>query len=782
MAIGSFFGLLQTGVGVGVAAGESLAAVLEAIAAAWLIRRFIPHEDPFSRARDVLRFCLLAGCGATAVSATVGVASLALGGLGQTESFAYLWGTWWLGDMMGALIVAPFLVVWSNRGIGTLRPQAWIKIGLVFAALVLAAGIAFWGPFVSSAGVSDYPIAFLTLPMVVAAAFLAGQRGATAACVVCSVMAISGTASGLGPFFRGSVNESLLLLQSYLVVVSMTAMILAAVLKERNWALHELRLSYENLDHRITERTRELSSANTQLKHAITELNQTQEALKQSERRHRTIVEECFDGVFVQKGSTIVFANPRLHNMLGYRQGELEGLEHWRIYHPDYQELTRNRAKARMEGRSVQTQYEVSLLMRDRTSFPGEISAKVILFDKEPGIQVWVRDLTKQKLLEKQLVQAQKHEALGTLTGGIAHDFNNLLTVINGYSEFLLLHMEKYNPMREDVQKILKTGRQGAGLVQRLMAFGRKADMSPHPVDLSIVVEDAVAIIRETFPRLIEIETKYDPALKMVNADSSQIEQVLMNLCINAKEAMPKEGTVTITAENKLVDQECSSLYHNAAPGPHVLISVSDTGPGMNEKTLDRIFDPFFTTKGLDFNKGAGLGLSVARGIVEQHGGWIMCDSEPGKGTTFKMHFPAIDSPPETEQAEVSVALISGDSLILVVDDEDLVRELGRRILEEAGHKVITASNGKEAVEIYKRERSLIGLVILDLVMPQMEGEACLQELLKINPDVKVLFSTGRRLSQEERSRLAAHAKGFVSKPYQVRQLLKDVRAALETS
>jgi two-component system, NtrC family, sensor kinase len=266
VAVGSFLGLAQTDVGTSVVMGEAVAALLEAVTAFWLVRRWIGAEDLFAKTADVIRFCILAGGVATAVSATVGVSSLWLGGIVQGQSFIYHWETWWLGDLMGALVVAPFLIIWTTPGAWKLDRAVWTKTGLVFAFLILAGIVAFWGPFVSSTGVSDYPIAFLTLPIIVSAAFLAGRRGATAACLICSAMAISGTIQGFGPFFRGSINESLLLLQSYLVVISVTATILAAVLKERNRALDELQISQEHLETRIAERTHDLTEALAQVK------------------------------------------------------------------------------------------------------------------------------------------------------------------------------------------------------------------------------------------------------------------------------------------------------------------------------------------------------------------------------------------------------------------------------------------------------------------------------------------------------------------------------------
>lgn len=232
----------------------------------------------------------------------------------------------------------------------------------------------------------------------------------------------------------------------------------------------------------------------------------------------------------------------------------------------------------------------------------------------------------------------------------------------------------------------------------------------------------------------------------MVNADVGQTDQLLMNLCVNAKDAMPDGGHLTIETRNITVDEDYCRLHVGAKPGRYVLVEVSDTGAGMSRETMDRVFDPFFTTKGWDFKKGTGLGLSVARGIVEQHGGWITCESEPGKGTTFRIYFPAIVEAAEAEKPEPSAETVLGAGKILLVDDEEYVRALGKRILDRAGYKVVTAANGKEALDTFTGEQSNIGLVVLDLVMPQMGGEKCLEELVETNPHVKVIVSTGHSL------------------------------------
>jgi len=416
------------------------------------------------------------------------------------------------------------------------------------------------------------------------------------------------------------------------------------------------------------------------------------------------------------------------------------------------------------------------LLRKDGSSFPGEINAKVILFNKAPQIQVWIRDLTEQKRLEKKLVHAQKMEAIGTLTGGIAHDFNNLLTIINGFTEMILLETPEDDPRYADLQKILKAGGKGAEMIQRLLTFNQNGGSSPQLVEVNRTVQNSIKLAATAFPRPIAIETALGKHLSIVNADAAQIEQVLVNLFVNAAEATADGGKLKIETRNVRVGDDDGEHHVSVTPGTYVLITVADTGCGMDSETLDRIFDPFFTTKGWDFRKGTGLGLSVAKGIVELHGGRITCKSQLGEGTTFSVYLPVVPESAGRGRPETSVSRVPGTGTVLLVDDEELVLELGKRILERAGYPVITAVNGREALDIYKRERSSIGLVVLDLLMPEMDGEQCLEELLKIDPEAIVLVSSGHSLSPQEQDCLAAHAKGFVNKPYQVDQLIQAVR------
>ena len=389
------------------------------------------------------------------------------------------------------------------------------------------------------------------------------------------------------------------------------------------------------------------------------------------------------------------------------------------------------------------------------------------------------RSISDTKRLSEQLIHSQKMEAVGTLAGGVAHDFNNLLTIINGYTELILAEKTEDDPLYEDIKKVHETGRKGADLVKSLLSFSRRAEITLRPSNLNDIVNSSVALLSRTIPKIVEIKTIFERDLAPINADAGQIEQVLLNLCLNAKDAMPEGGRINIRTKNVIVDEPYCKLHVGAKPGLHTLIEVVDTGMGMDKKIVDRIFDPFFTTKGWDSNKGTGLGLSMVKGIVEQHGGWITCESTPGEGSTFRLYFPALGKKSKADPTVTDTAQAPKDGDILLVDDEEQVAILGKRILERAGYRVIIESDGKTALETYEKDQSSIALVILDLIMPQMDGEKCLDELLKLNPNVKVIFSTGKSLRRKEKDRLAGYVQGFVDKPYHVERLLKAVEKVL---
>ncbi len=759
----------------------------------------------------------------------------------------------------------------------------------------------------------------------------------------------------------------------------------------------------------------------------ITDRKLAEQALRDSEEKYRTLVEESFDGIFVQKSTEIVFANSRLCEMLGYSEPELVGKEHWRIYHPDYYEVTRIRAQARMRGESVPSRYEVRLQRKDGTSFDGEINAKALTIEGQPGIQVWIRDVTERKkaeeslrkseelyrelfdnsadliythdlegnytsvnkavesllgytpeeflkisyreivdpdylritednlrrkvnghvdrtgpyevlvttkdgqrlwlevnsriiihegrrvgihgmardisdrkvaqeqlkrlfaaveqagetivvtdplgtieyvnpafeattgytyaeaigknlsilksgihgrafyeemwdtisggavwrgrltnrrkdgtlyeetatispikdetgrivnyvavkrdvtrevMLQRQLLQAQKMEAIGTLAGGIAHDFNNVLQAILGYSDLLLMKTQPQDPDRKKLEVIQHAARDGADLVSRILTFSRKGESEIRPMDLNIEILRVEKLLLRTLPRMIQIDVLLAEDLQIIDADPAQIEQVILNLGVNAQHAMPDGGRLVIETSNVSLNDEYLRTHLGAQPGKYVLLTISDTGVGIEADVLDRIFEPFFTTK--SNRGGTGLGLAMVHGIVAQHGGYIRCYSEPGRGTSFKIYFPvsAGELIPDVSSTREMPAF--GTETILLVDDDDQIREMARQMVELGGYQVITARSGEEALEMYTSHGADIALIILDLIMPGMGGNRCLEELLRIDPDVRVLVASGYSENGLSVAEKGAGARGFVGKPYDAKDILSAIRKVLD--
>jgi two-component system, cell cycle sensor histidine kinase and response regulator CckA len=404
------------------------------------------------------------------------------------------------------------------------------------------------------------------------------------------------------------------------------------------------------------------------------------------------------------------------------------------------------------------------------------------LIDEEEtvkGCQAIVEDISQQKRIEDQLRHAQKMEAIGTLAGGIAHDFNNLLQIILGNAELLDMELAERNLSFSELDAMREAGRRGSELVKQILMFSRRADTTFASVNLNDEVRNAQRLLSRTIPRMVEIVLKLEQGLKPIRVDCTQIEQLLINLAVNAKDAMPNGGTLTIETGNVFLERPHMHGYDDLDPGQYVLLRVADTGRGMAPEVQQHIFEPFFTTKGLA--DGTGLGLATAFGIVKMHGGHITCSSQVGQGTTFDMYFPAAQADATgIETEKTSLAPAGGKETILLVDDEELIRELAQRILEKSGYSVLAAGNGKEALEIYRRHQSDIALVILDLIMPEMGGKQCLEELLKIDSRVRALIASGFAVDNDTKAWLDAKAKGTVSKPFRMQELLRSVRHVLD--
>lgn len=523
--------------------------------------------------------------------------------------------------------------------------------------------------------------------------------------------------------------------------------------------------------------------ANGNVTHVIEYSIDITERRRGEEERLRlvTAIEQSVETVIITDSQgAIEYVNPAFEKISGYGKEEvigrnprfLKGTENdSELYKTVLSTLTSGKPwKGRMVSKSRSGQiYHEDMTISPVRSASGKIVKYVAIGN----------DVSRQVELERQLVQAQKMEAVGTLAGGIAHDFNNLLTVILGFAELLLMDKGQDHPDYPDLRKIVRSAKSGAELVQRLLTFSRRIECKPRPLNLNHEVKQAESLLRRTIPKVIDIELSLDERLRTIRADSGQIEQILLNLAVNAKDAMPNGGRLVISTENALLDEQYCLDHVQCQPGPYVLLTVSDTGQGMSKEVVDHIFEPFYTTK--KSGEGTGLGLAMFFGIAKNHGGHINCYSEQGLGTTFKIYLPAMAMEDEPDAAGTAEMPAFGTETILLADDEELIIELGKKILGRAGYTVLSAANGQEALEIYQKKRRDISLVILDLMMPVMGGAQCLEEMLKINPQARVLLASGHSAESSAGPGVGEKAKGFVGKPYNVKRLLKAVRKAIDT-
>jgi PAS domain S-box-containing protein len=496
--------------------------------------------------------------------------------------------------------------------------------------------------------------------------------------------------------------------------------------------------------------------------------------------RLTSAVEQTADWVMITGADgKIVYVNPAFEKITGYSAAEALGqtpriLKSGKQDRSFYEKMWRTiLAGETWRGELVNRRKDGSLFTVEHCITPVKDSLGKITHFASVS-----QDITARKELEAQLRQAQKMEAVGRLAGGVAHDFNNLLTVISGRAHILLDRLGRDDSLRRDADLIGKTAERAAALTRQLLAFSRQQVLQPKALDVNAVVAGAVSMLERLIGEDIHIVTAPGQGLWHVLADPVQIEQVILNLAVNARDAMPDGGRLTIETANVEVDEAQAARHPEASPGPHVLLSVRDTGLGMDAETLSHIFEPFFTTK--EPGKGTGLGLATVYGIVKQSGGHISVESEVGRGTAFRIYLRragGAGAGAGSEEAREEAA--GGSETILLVEDDDAVRELAREILESRGYKVLEARHGREAIQVAERHQGRIDLLVTDVVMPRMRGTDLAGELLSRRPEVKVLYMSGYTGDRIGPGDLAGEASGFLQKPFTPDALSRKVRELL---
>lgn len=508
----------------------------------------------------------------------------------------------------------------------------------------------------------------------------------------------------------------------------------------------------------------------------VTHEVENEKALIESEKKFRTLTESSSVASMIYNEDGWIYVNPAACNITGYSEDELLDMNIEDVVHPDYKELIKKRAAARLRGEDPLKHYQFRIVSKSGKVKWIDFWADRITYNGKTAVLISVVDITEKKNLEKQLLQSQKMESIGHLVGGIAHDFNNLLTPITMNAEFIEYNSEKDSVIHKQAKSIVQSSKRAKSIIKKLLAFGKKQVMEMKSVDLNSVIEDLMKLLESTISNDIELVLHLSDDIKMIEADPVQIEQILMNLVINAQDAIESNGKISIETSMVDLDIEYASIYTELKQGEYVLLTVSDNGRGMTKEVQTHIFEPFFTTK--EQGKGTGLGLSTVYGIVKQHNASINVYSEPEEGSVFKIYFPVKGK--EIKKIEETSSNQDNGKTILIVEDNEQILSIARKMLKKKGYTVYSSSNPVHGIKIARKHRDKIDLILSDIVMPEMHGKQMCEEIKKIIPGVKILYMSGYSkeiLSEKDIDRKTVN---FIPKPFSGRKLIKYIEDILQ--
>ena len=544
----------------------------------------------------------------------------------------------------------------------------------------------------------------------------------------------------------------------------------------------------DQLELRVRERTIELAQTNEKMQIEIAERKRTEEALRESEERFRELYDDAPVGYHeLDDEGRITSVNRTELEMTGYVHDDMLGQPIW-TFDAD-EETARQQVLALLAGLPPFARDRERIFRRkDGTTFPVLIEDRLLRNEagRIVGIRATIQDITERKdaeekmdSLQEQLRQSQKMEAVGRLAGGIAHDFNNLLTVIQGHCEISLLQFRGNNPLREDIVEIKKAADRAGNLTRQLLAFSRRQIMEMKVIDLNSLLRELEKMLRRVMGEDVELVTVLDEHLGKIKVDPGQMEQVVLNLAINARDAMPSGGKFILETANVRLDEQYARSHIGVEPGHFVTLSVTDTGSGMSPQVKERLFEPFFTTK--EKGKGTGLGLSTVYGIIKQSSGNVRVYSEPGHGSTFRIYLPRVDQETDSlSRRDDAVSMLYGNETVLLVEDEPSVRGLAARVLRNQGYEVLEAVNGDEALQIANRHKGKIDLLLTDVVMPQIGGKELYDQLKPMRADLKVLFTSGYTETAILHQGELPPGVAFLQKPFSPIFLTHKVREILD--
>jgi PAS domain S-box-containing protein len=745
IAIGAFLVNAATPIPLAAAAGIALGNTLEALLAATLLIRVAGSRPQLEDPRQTRRFILVAAPAGALVAGLVGVGALIVTGALQAGAARQALPIWWAGDLLGMLVVAPVLFSWTARP----RIRDTRRLLEVIALVVGTAAAADLGLLQSLdyLPLGELEYTYLLFPFVVWAALRFGPRGASLVTLVVAAVAVWHTARGGGPFLLDSVNSTLLVVACYLLVLVVTGLAVAsAVWSERDRATR---------------------------------------ALQQSEERLRIALDSARMGIWYWsvEHNTLTW-DENLRRLYGLGPGEVvTSYEQFiRRVHPDDREfVSRSVQHALATGESLD--YEFRILLPDgRVRWIADLGRVGRDLDGTPRYLTGVcLDVTERHASEERLRQSHRMESVGRLAGGVAHESNNQMSVVLGATSFILSRSDLPQTVRDDVEHIRRAAERTSAVTAHLLAFSRRQILRPTVIDLNAMVTNGETVLRRTMGEDCTVILRPGDRVPPIRADAGRLEQVLLNLTLNARDAMPKGGTLTVETFVASLSEDYARNRPGVVvrPGTYAVLAVTDTGHGMDRETLGHVFEPFFTTKGV--GHGTGLGLSTVYGIVKQSDGYVWAYSEPGRGSTFTVYLPVVEPVATVAPASAPISVRAGTGeWVLLVEDDESVRKVTRRALEVGGYRVLEAANGADALALLSATDGGPGLVLTDVVMPGMSGRELADRIAEVRPGTPVLFTSGYTDGDIVRRGLLDPGAAFVQKPFGPETILRVVRERLE--
>ena len=740
--VGAFAANATTNIPMLAALGIACGNAGEALLAAYLLRRRAGPHVALDDLPSITALAVWAAPLGALASAITGVTSLWLAHVIPGSGFSSALALWWSGNYLGAVVVCPALLTWRDVQRSPLARRQVLELLLFVSGAVLAATLVF-GNLVPASFLEPTQYPYLLFPFVIGAALRFGPRGASILTLTVASLAVAYTAQGGGPFIMHSIPSTAVALMLYIGVLAIAGLSLSPAVARRLKAEGALREAHGHL----------------------------QAVINSSPLAIYT----------VDAAGSVRSWNPAAETLYGWRAGE--------VLDAPVGSITRDSVSAKdfrdrvFNGETLRG-IEHTATKKDGTPVTVSLAAAPLRdgHGRVTGMLLIAADLTEMRRLEVQYRQAQKMEAVGRLAGGIAHDFNNLLTAILGTTGLLLEDVDTDSQTRLDVQEIEKAAKRAAGLTRQLLVFSRQQVLEPRVLEINVVIRDLERMLGRLIGEDVSLRTQLAAEAGTVHADPGQLQQAIVNLVVNARDAMPMGGRVTIETADVELDPRQLETHSLTRAGPHVMIAVHDNGVGMDTATKARLFEPFFTTK--EPGRGTGLGLATVYSIVKQSGGYIWAYSELGHGTTFKIYLPRVAGRPEPEKGGASsdtpAPLAVGSETVLVVEDQLEVRNLTTRILEARGYTVLAADGGAEALEVAGKYLKRIDLLLTDVVMPEMNGRQLALRLSEQRRDMKVLFVSGYTGEAIRQHGLLEQSAAFLQKPFTPDLLARKVRDVLD--